>query len=106
MERAAAFGVDGISTSFVWASATDGLESCEVIVTSDALSSSAAMVDEEPQLNAGSSMGTVISSAAAVLPVSAGSDVGTSLPHALRQVFTVEGHPTFGTKSLVKVKSQ
>ena len=57
------------------------------------------MVDEEPQVNAGPSMGTV----------SAGSDVGsmmTSLPHALRQVITVEGQPPFGTESLAKVKSQ
>lgn len=104
-ERGAAFGVDGISTSFVWAAATDGLESCEVTVTSDALSSSAAMVDEEPQLNAGSSMGTLIFSTATMSPVSAGSDVG-SLPHALRQVITAEGHPPFGAVSLAKVKSQ
>jgi hypothetical protein len=85
------------------------LESCEVIVVSDALSSSTAMVDEEPQLNAGSSMGTLVFSAAAMSPVSAESDVGsmmTSLPHALRQVVTVEGHPPFGTESLAKVKSQ
>ncbi len=58
MVRAAAFGVDGTSTSSVGLATTDGLESCEVTVTSDALSSSAAMVDEEPQVNAGSSMGT------------------------------------------------
>lgn len=107
MVRTAAFGVDGVSTSFVWVAVTDRLESCEVIVVSDALSSSTAMVDEEPQLNAGSSMGTF--SAAAMSPASAESDIGsmmTSLPHALRQVITVEGHPPFGTESLAKDKSQ
>ena len=84
MERAAAFGVDGVSTSFVWATETDGLQSCEVIVTSD-MSSSAAMVDEEPQLNAGLSMGSLFFSAEAMSLVSPRSDVGsmmTSLPHA------------------------
>ena len=73
------------------------------------LSSSPAMVDEEPQLNAGSSMGSLFFSVVAMSPVSPRSDVGsmmTSLPHALRQVITVEGHPPFGTESLAKVKSQ
>jgi hypothetical protein len=63
------------------------------------------MVDEEPHVNAGSSMGTLIFSTAAMSPVSAGSMM-TSLPHDLRQVITVEGHPPSGTESFAKVKSQ
>jgi hypothetical protein len=105
--RVAASGVDG--TTLMGAGETSGLESCEVIVTSDALSSSAAMVDEEPQLNAGSSMGTAVVPTAAMSPISTsdvGSVVAPSLLHALRQVITVDGHPPFGTESLAKVKSQ
>lgn len=105
--RVAASGVDG--TTLMGAGETDALESCEVIVTSDALSSSAAIVDEEPQLNAGSSMGTVVVLAATTSPISAGSEVAllvtSSLLHALRQVITDDGHPPLGTESLAKVKS-
>jgi hypothetical protein len=97
----AAFGVEGGPASFVLT--TKGLESCDVSVASDAPSSSTAMVDEEPQVNAGSSVGTRLSlSKRATSPVSAGSGVGlttTFLPHALRQVMTDEGHPRFGTAS-------
>ena len=105
----AASGVDG--TSLMGVAASNELEeSCEVIVTSDALSSSGAMVDDEPQLNAGSSMGTEVSPTETMSVVSAGSDVDSvvtsSLLHALRQVITVDGHPPFGTESLAKVKSQ
>jgi len=67
------------------------------------------MVDEELQANTGSSMSTWVFSAAAMSPDSAQSDDGpvvTALPHALRQVITVEGHPPFGTETLAKVKSQ
>jgi hypothetical protein len=95
--RRAAFGVDGGSTSFV--GVRKGLESCDASVVSDASSSSvAARVDEELQENAGPSVGTLRVS----LTVSTGSasDLSTtftSLPQALRQVVTGEGHPSSGT---------
>jgi hypothetical protein len=103
-----AFGVDGGSTSFAFVRVMKGLESCDVSVASDALSSSTAMVDEDPHVNAGSSVGTRPFSRA-TSPVVAGSGVGltvTFLPHAWRQVVTDEGHPPFGTGTLAKVKSQ
>jgi len=95
----AAFGVDGSSTSFSFVRVMKGLESCDVSVASDAPSSSTAMVDEEPHVNAGSSGGTRLFSTT-TSPISAGSGVGlavTFLPHAWRQVITDEGQPPFGT---------
>jgi hypothetical protein len=96
----AAFGVEGSSTSFSIVWVMKGLESCDVSVASDAPSSSTAMVDEEPHVNAGSSVGTRLFSTRATLPIGAGSGVGlavTLLPHAWRQVITDDGHPPFGT---------
>jgi len=96
----AAFGVDGGSTSFAFVRVMKGLESCDVSVASDAPSSSTAMVDEEPHVNAGSSVGTRPFSARTTSPISAGSGVGLaviSLPQACRQVITDEGQPPFGT---------
>ena len=95
-----AFGVEGISTSSSFAWVMKGLESCDVSVASDAPSSSTAMVDEEPHVNAGSSVGTRLFSARATSQISAGIGVGlavTFLPHAWRQVTTDDGHPPFGT---------
>jgi hypothetical protein len=109
--KSAASGVNGASAFLMGAGATnESKESCKVIVTSDALSSSAATVDEEPQVNTGSSMGTGLFPITAMSTVSTVNDVGSvvtsPLPHALRQVITVEGHPSFGTEYLAKVMSQ
>jgi hypothetical protein len=96
----AAFGVEGSSTSFSFVCVMKGLESCDVSVASDAPSSSTAMVDEEPHVNAGSSVGIRLFSTRVTLPIGAGSGVGlaaTFLPHAWRQVITDDGHPPFGT---------
>ena len=52
-----------------------GEESCDVFVASDAPSSSSrAMVDEEPHVNAGSSVGTRLFSTRATLLIGAGSE--------------------------------
>jgi hypothetical protein len=102
----AASGVDGASATLMVGTVNGVGLSSEV---TDELSSSAAMVDEEPQLNAGPSTGTAVFPTTAMSSISAESDVGsvvTSLPHALRQVTTVEGHPPFGTNSFPNVMSQ
>ena len=77
-----------------------GEESCDVFAASDAPSSSTAMVDEEPHVSAGSSVGTRLFSTRATLPIGAGSGVGLAvalLPHDWRQVITDDGHPPFRT---------
>ena len=95
--RRGAFGVDGGSTSFV--GVRKGLESREVSVVSDESSLSVtARVDDEPQENAGSSLGT-LSASSTVSTVRAGdlSTAFTSLSQALRQATTGAGHPSSGT---------
>jgi hypothetical protein len=108
----AALGVDGGSASLMVVGGAKGLESCEVSVASDELSSSATIVDEVLHVNAGSSVGTGVFLVAAMssVPLSAGSSVvGMAvifLPHASRQVITDVGHPPCGTEISAKVKSQ
>ena len=90
----AAFGVD---MSF-FVGVRKGLESGDdVSVVSDPSSSLsvAARVDDELQENAGSSVGTL--STVSTMGAWGLSATFTSLPHALRQVVTGEGHPSFGT---------
>jgi len=58
---------------FVWV--MKGLESCDVSVMSDVPSSSMAMVDDKPHMNAGSSMGTQLFSTRTTSPISTGSGV-------------------------------
>jgi hypothetical protein len=95
----ATLGVDGAFSTFV--GGAKGFESSEVSVESDALSSSTAMVDEELQVNAGSSEGTGVLPEVTRSAISAGGSgvctTETLIPHALRQVITGEGHPAFGT---------
>jgi hypothetical protein len=52
----AAFSIKGSSTSFSFVWVMKGLEFCDVFITLDVPSSSTAMVDEEPHMNAGSSV--------------------------------------------------
>ena len=82
----ATFGVDGAFSTFV--GEAKGFESCEVSVESDALSSSTAIVDDELQVNAGSSVGTgtwIFPEVASSAVSAGGSGVGmieTLIPHA------------------------
>ena len=101
----ATFGVDGAFSTFV--SEAKGFESCDASVESDALSSSTTNVDEELQVNAGSSVGTstwVFPGVASSAVSAGGSGVGmteTLIQCPLRQVITGMGHPAFGTGTSV-----
>jgi len=60
---------------FLFVQVMKGLESCDVSVASDVPSSLMVMVDGEPHMNAGSSVGTQLFSTRTMLSISAGSGV-------------------------------
>jgi len=60
---------------FLFVRVMKGLESCDVSVASDVPSSLTAMVDGEPHINAGLSIGTQLLSMRTTSPISAGSGV-------------------------------
>jgi len=73
--RALLLALTVVPLPFLFVQVMKGLESCNVSVMSDVPSSLTVMVDEEPHMNAGLSVGTQLFSTRTMSPISTGSGV-------------------------------